>query len=247
MRRATWPFASAFFMTWASALAQVEPVPAGKILVANDEWTLSNVGFEAGPDASVFATNIASWFTNGRPGVFLVYSNHFGLTQDSLAAVMTRAGHTWTVSTTDPFDTETLRNYDGVFLGGFPADNQTLIDYVWGGGNVYICGGTDAIDEASAYNGFLNPFNFSFESHNGVSRPGESHPRALAEPYVNVSVHTAPIIQPRAVAPWSSERKAWDHVSRFGQASGSLADDVSEGACTCAWPSASAPGRTYAE
>src|SRR5262249_1461579 len=28
------------------------------------------------------------------------------------------------------------------------------------------------------------------------SRPGESHPQALAEPYVNVSVHTAPIIQP---------------------------------------------------
>ena len=29
-----------------------------------------------------------------------------------------------------------------------------------------------------------------------VSRPGESHPRALAELYVNVSAHTAPIIQP---------------------------------------------------
>src|SRR6266446_6331408 len=29
-----------------------------------------------------------------------------------------------------------------------------------------------------------------------VSRPGESHPQALAEPYRNVSVHTAPIIQP---------------------------------------------------
>ena len=31
-----------------------------------------------------------------------------------------------------------------------------------------------------------------------VSRPGESHPQALAEPYMNVSVHTAPIIQPWA-------------------------------------------------
>ncbi len=28
-----------------------------------------------------------------------------------------------------------------------------------------------------------------------VSSPGEFHPEALAEPYVNVSVHTAPIIQ----------------------------------------------------
>ena len=31
-----------------------------------------------------------------------------------------------------------------------------------------------------------------------VSRPGESHPQALAEPYLNVSAHTAPIIQPWA-------------------------------------------------
>ena len=29
-----------------------------------------------------------------------------------------------------------------------------------------------------------------------VSSPGEFHPEALAEPYVNVSIHTAPIIQP---------------------------------------------------
>ncbi len=34
-----------------------------------------------------------------------------------------------------------------------------------------------------------------------VSRPGESHPRALAELYVNVSAHTAPIIQPPASTP----------------------------------------------
>ena len=29
----------------------------------------------------------------------------------------------------------------------------------------------------------------------GVSSPGEFHPKALADPYVNVSAHTAPIIQ----------------------------------------------------
>jgi hypothetical protein len=33
------------------------------------------------------------------------------------------------------------------------------------------------------------------------SRPGESHPQALAEPYVNVSAHTAPIIQPPVERP----------------------------------------------
>ena len=42
------------------------------------------------------------------------------------------------------------------------------------------------------------------ESHHEVSRPGESHPQALAEPYVNVSAHTAPIIQSQAEGPKAS-------------------------------------------
>jgi hypothetical protein len=35
------------------------------------------------------------------------------------------------------------------------------------------------------------------ESHDGVSRPGESHPEALAELYVSLSTHTAPTMEPR--------------------------------------------------
>ena len=31
-----------------------------------------------------------------------------------------------------------------------------------------------------------------------LSGAGESHPRALPEPYVNLSIHTAPIVQPFA-------------------------------------------------
>jgi len=34
-----------------------------------------------------------------------------------------------------------------------------------------------------------------------VSSPGESHPQALSEPGVNLSVHRAPIIQPPAKSP----------------------------------------------
>ena len=30
-----------------------------------------------------------------------------------------------------------------------------------------------------------------------VSRPGESHPEPLSEPYVNLSAHTAPAMEPR--------------------------------------------------
>src|SRR5438128_9452801 len=33
--------------------------------------------------------------------------------------------------------------------------------------------------------------------HHEVSRPGESHPEPLSEPYLNVSAHTAPAMEPR--------------------------------------------------
>src|SRR3984893_2917982 len=38
------------------------------------------------------------------------------------------------------------------------------------------------------------------ERHYGVSRPGELHPQALAEPDVKVSLHTAPIVRPRPLS-----------------------------------------------
>jgi len=51
-----------------------------------------------------------------------------------------------------------------------------------------------------------------------VSRPGESRPRALAEPYVRLSPHTAPIVQPR---PWSraqwANRRGWRRAMRSSQ------------------------------
>jgi len=43
-----------------------------------------------------------------------------------------------------------------------------------------------------------------------VSSPGEFHPEALAEPYVNVSIHTAPIIQPGKGPRDASARTARD-------------------------------------
>lgn len=42
--------------------------------------------------------------------------------------------------------------------------------------------------------------------HIGVSRPGEFHPQPLSELYVNVSAHTAPIIQPLVHIQVASER-----------------------------------------
>jgi hypothetical protein len=39
-----------------------------------------------------------------------------------------------------------------------------------------------------------------------VSSAGESHPHALAEPYRNVSAHTAPAVEPRRtpICPWAN-------------------------------------------
>ena len=61
-----------------------------------------------------------------------------------------------------------------IFLAGNPANNQVLIDYVEGGGNVYLAGGTGIggpTDEANRWNTFLNHFGLRFESagYNGVA------------------------------------------------------------------------------
>lgn len=146
---------------------------AGKIVVANDEWTLSSTGFSAPNDPAQFAQNIASWFTGGSSGSFLAYSGNFGLTYSGLSNAMTGAGHTWTVSTGISFNFATLSTYGGVFLAGDFADNQVLIDYVNNGGNVYLAGGTGvggAAPEAARWNTFLNAFGLGFGNfYNGVA------------------------------------------------------------------------------
>lgn len=47
-----------------------------------------------------------------------------------------------------------------------------------------------------------------------VSRPGESHPQPLSEPYVNLSAHTAPIIQPVKTGPGASAQTTASLVSQ---------------------------------
>jgi len=163
--------------TWALAALSVGLVAgtahAGKIVVANDEWTLSNSGFSGLNDAGQFAQNVASWFNNGSTGGnFLAYSGNFGLTGTNLSSSITGAGHSWTVSTAVTFDLATLSAYDGIFLAGNFADNQVLIDYVNNGGNVYLAAGTGwggAAAEASQWNTFLNAFGLGLGSfYNGV-------------------------------------------------------------------------------
>jgi hypothetical protein len=155
-------------------LTAVIPGQAGKIVVTNDEWMLSNTGFSGSNDPGQFALNVANWFTGSPSGKdFLVYSNNFGLTQSSLVSVMTGAGYTWNISTALPQTLSTLQGYDAVFLAGNAFDNSALISYVNGGGNVFLEGGTGvggSVAEAARWNTFLNAFGLGYgSSYNGVS------------------------------------------------------------------------------
>ena len=153
-------FISVFLILAASILpAQA----AGRIVLANDEWTLSNASFSSsGTQPDKFALNVANWFS-GSTGNFLVLSDNFGLTESSLQTVMTNAGYGWTIGPVNPNPSLSyLQSFDAVFLARNPVDNNTLIDYVNGGGNVYLAGGAGWLNEAEAWNPFLNAFGLAF-------------------------------------------------------------------------------------
>jgi len=165
-------------------------VQAGKIVVHNDEWPLSNTGFAtagAGP-TSTYALNLANYFAGGGPGNFLAYSNNFGLTQPDLATTMTGAGHAWTVGTALPFTAANLAPYDAVFLalGAGSYDTNEAIAYLNAGGNIYIAAGTGAggaAFEAAFWNPLLNTFGLALAPvYNGI---GGNIPIASAHPVLN--------------------------------------------------------------
>jgi hypothetical protein len=156
------------------------PVQAGKIVVANDDWTLSDSGFFAPNDPGVFAQNIASVFTGGTNGDFLAYSSHFGLTGANLQSAMTSAGHSWTVNQGATFDLATLSQYDGVFFSADAVDHNILSQYVNAGGNVFIYGAGNDHEDAALWNNFLGNYGLGFkELGNGIYETVEinsSHP-----------------------------------------------------------------------
>jgi uncharacterized membrane protein len=163
--------------TTITAQSNITTAPRGKIFVANDEYPLDDSAFSSAPDTAQFVKNLVNFFTGGQPGSFLAYSDNHGLTGSRLATAMQNDGITWTVSTSVPFTLANLKNYNAVFIGGFPADNQVLTEYVNSGGNVYLLGGTGtsghfggafgpggATAEASAWNSFLGNFGLAFSA-----------------------------------------------------------------------------------
>jgi hypothetical protein len=139
----------------------------GKVVVNNDEYTLSNTGFGQSPDAAVFINNVAEFFADG-PGTFHAYSTNFGFTQSELSTALSSGGHTYSTGVNIPLDEQTLSEFDALFVGGTDLDSaqiSALISYVNGGGNVYLAAGASSSStEAAAWNPFLSEFGMSLAS-----------------------------------------------------------------------------------
>ena len=130
------------------ALALSQAAFAGRVVLDNDEWTFTYVGFGvASSSTTALAQNLASFMNvDGGSCNLLIYSSNFGLTQSYLNTALTGAGCSVSYST-GAFDLATLSGFDGVFLGGaqYGYDAATLTSYVNSGHSVYIAGGTGTV------------------------------------------------------------------------------------------------------
>jgi hypothetical protein len=153
---------------WALAVAMVLAATsahaAGRIVVAHDEWPLSESGFDYSADAAQFARNIATFFTGGQPGRFLVYSPNWGLTGNSLATTMSNAGHEWIIIDPNVNTTVDLYEYDAVFVGQVPIETAKLFAYVMNGGGVYLMAGTGyGVADSEMWKTFVNAFGLDID------------------------------------------------------------------------------------
>jgi hypothetical protein len=154
------------------AATSIDSADAGTIVVAHDEWTLSNSGFANAAGTGSFVANLVAEFGSR----IHAYSTNFGLTGGSLASAMSTAGATFTTGTGISFDLPTLSSFDAIMLGGTYLDAGqlgVLQSYAAAGGSVYIMGGTGAggaAAEAAAWNPFLSLYGLEFApTYNGVS------------------------------------------------------------------------------
>jgi len=149
-----------------------------RLVVNADEWTLGNGNIVAAPDnGDVFARNVRNWLTGGAAGNVLAYSSNFGLNGSTLASVMSTNGYTWTQVDPGTAAGNTAwanrNSYRAIFLGGNEVPSLTdLIDYVNGGGSVYLMGGTGFSlpgGEDTYWDPLLARFGLDFgTSYNGI-------------------------------------------------------------------------------
>ena len=163
------------------ALATTASAFAGKIIVDNDEWTLSNSGFASAgyANATAYAQNAAQFLTGGPAGgttKIWIDSSNFGLNGSDLRTAL--GAYNLTDAGFSTFTLFNLQSYQAVFLSGdnlTAGEESALVNYVRGGGSVYVAAGTGVISggaagEAAQWNAFLNPFSLDLAtSYNGIN------------------------------------------------------------------------------
>lgn len=143
------------------------------VIVAGDEWLLSNQAFMQNPsNATEFAINVANSLSGteyliiGDADSTLAYGTEF-------LSVMSWIGKNLTVNREEPFSSDLLEGVDAVFLAGKVGSGagmnaDILNTFVLGGGDVYLSLATgkfgSAAAEANAWNPFLNKFGLTADS-----------------------------------------------------------------------------------
>lgn len=148
---------------------------AGRVVVGHDVNTLSSS--IAGPNEDQFAINVAQWLTGAKSGnILAVESSPSDATRDYAPSVKTAlhgAGFVVTYvsdpTTVSALTLANLQPYNAVFVGEtFPVitsiNPSVLLQYLNGGGNVYVYGGVGelAVVEAGLFNPFLEALGLSF-------------------------------------------------------------------------------------
>ena len=131
------------------------------IVVSNDEWFTGAGGFLTRDNDTQFLNNVSAWLTGGA-GSILILSNDGFLNNGGVTTDLSGLGYAVTATGTVP---ASFAGFNAVYLSsGSPfVDNTALINYVNGGGNVFIEAGTTCGD-ASYWNTFLNNYGLSLQN-----------------------------------------------------------------------------------
>ena len=160
----------------------------GKLIVCNDEWVFSDAGFNKTPDTAKFLNNVLNWFCAGhdsaessdegegsegekKKGNFLVFFNGIAY-QGIFKKTIEEAGFSVTFNNAEKMESaHLLETYDGIFLANRWVNNQTLIEYVNGGGCIYLSAGTAGPGvDAKLWNTFLHAYGMRLANpNNGIS------------------------------------------------------------------------------
>lgn len=158
------------------------------VIVSHDINTFGT--FVAGSQEEIFAVNVANFLTNSSvtKTLLIFESNPGDGTRNFSTGVLNSLSNAgFSVTVTSDYNTS-FASSDAVFVAqDFPTigflDNTSLINYVNGGGGVYLAGGVglSASTEATGWSTFLNNFGLAFSSsgYNGINNVAITSPHSI--------------------------------------------------------------------